>query len=385
MILNSKQLVTFHLPIYTHTDPHGPNQVRLPYRNMYNDLDFSIPETGKAAIRRTPAAPKWNFLDHEEIEPGQPAEDFIEAKEGNWYFQQYMRKYFGMVKCVDHNVGKLMDLLERKGMKDNTIVIFTSDHGDMLFEHGKADKGRPYESSAGIPFIVRWPKKISPKVIETPYSSVDLYPTLLGLIGVDDPPTTLHGVDASTDLLSEEEIISDGDKIVFTFDGSNGSSWAAAVMKGYKLVISSSDVPWLFDLNRDPDEMINFFSEDGYSDIVQNLQTALFKAMKDYKMPLGESRTVFFWDMPACIDTLDALQSNGRTFVCTDIGNKIPSAKCGNEDIARMCPNTCKSCCADSSGKLWVSGQLKTCPELSVQCGEEKKVRLFCPSTCDVC
>ncbi len=351
---------------------------------MYNDLKFEMPETGRAAIKRQPARPKWNFIGHESIEPGIPAENFIKEKEESEFFQSYMQKYFGMVKCVDDNVGKLMGFLETKGVKDNTIVIFTSDHGDMLYEHGKTDKGRPYETSAGIPFIVHWPKKISPKVIETPYSSVDLYPTLLGLIGVEDPSLELHGLDASTDLLSKQAIISDEDKIVFTFDGTRIHSWAAAVMKGYKLVISNLDVPWLFDLNIDPDELINFFNDDGYSGIVQKLQTALFKAMKEYKIPLGEMRPILFWDMPACIDTRDVLHSNGQTFLCPDIGNAIPSSKCKHEHISRLCPTTCKSCCADSLGKLWVSGELMTCPKLVEQC-DNYKVQTFCPSTCDVC
>lgn len=246
------------------------------------------------------------------------------------------------------------------------------------------NKGRPYETSAGIPFLVRWPGKISPKVIETPYSSVDLTPTILSLVGIKDVGT-FHGVDASIDLLSSESIITDSDKIVFTFDGDSKASWAASISNGYKLVVSKSDKPWFYDLRLDPDEMINVFDKPQYSVIVKRHQAALFNAMKEYKVPLGVKNASFFWDTPACADSLNVIRVNNvKTFLCEDLGYTVNIARCSREKVSRLCPIACSSCCQDSPGKLWMNRTLKGCSELSDKC-EFSQVQTFCPASCNMC
>uniref|UniRef100_A0A7S3PVI5 Sulfatase N-terminal domain-containing protein n=1 Tax=Chaetoceros debilis TaxID=122233 RepID=A0A7S3PVI5_9STRA len=106
-------------------DPHGPNQVRKPYDTMYADNKLKIPESGKAALRRDPATPGWNVLDYEDVDAAD-AEAFLEKFENGRFYQNYMQQYFGMVKCIDENVGKLLGFLEEKAVDENTIVIFTS-------------------------------------------------------------------------------------------------------------------------------------------------------------------------------------------------------------------------------------------------------------------
>mmetsp|Transcript_20860 Transcript_20860/g.31681 ORF Transcript_20860/g.31681 Transcript_20860/m.31681 type:complete len:248 (+) Transcript_20860:1390-2133(+) len=247
----------------------------------------------------------------------------------------------------------------------------------MLFEHGKMNKGRPYETSAGIPFL-------KPKVIETPYSSVDLTPTILSLFGINDVGT-FHGVDASTDLFSSENMITDSEKIVFTFDGDSKSAWAASISSGYKLVVSKSDKPWFYDLRVDPDEMINFFDKPEYSAIVERHQIALFNAMKEYNIPLGVKNASFFWDTPTCFDSLDVIRmNNGSTFLCENIGFTAASARCNRDRISRQCPIACSSCCQNSPGKLWINRTLKRCSELSHKC-EFSQVQSFCPASCNMC
>lgn len=115
----------FYHNLIEEIDPHGPNQVRKPYNTMYTDNKFKIPESGKAALRRNPATPGWNILDHEDINAAD-AEDFLEKFENGRFYQNYMQQYFGMVKCIDENVGKLLGFLEEKGVEENTIIIFTS-------------------------------------------------------------------------------------------------------------------------------------------------------------------------------------------------------------------------------------------------------------------
>jgi len=92
--------------------------------------------TGKKNVANNPAPPKWHYLDHENIDPND-AEAYIDNYEQRKVWQSHMQQYFSMVECIDENVGKLLDHLEEKGIVDNSIVVFTADHGDLLGEHGK--------------------------------------------------------------------------------------------------------------------------------------------------------------------------------------------------------------------------------------------------------
>ena len=145
-----------------------------------------------------------------------------------------------MVKLIDYNVGKLLKFLDAKNLTNNTIVVFSSDHGDLLLEHGKFDKGVPYKTSAGVPMIFRWPGKINRKVIKTAYSSVDFAPTLLNLLGINTDSMGFPGLDFSGDLINDN--VGDDDEQLRFIDDSGGR-WAAAVNKRYKLVLSKSYSP----------------------------------------------------------------------------------------------------------------------------------------------
>ena len=92
-----------------------------------------------------------------------------------------MPKYFGMVKCIDDNVGRILHLLEQTGALDQTLIVFTLDHGDLCGEHGRLNKGHPYEGSARIPFLMRYPSEIPPCTrIGIALSCMDFLPTLNG-------------------------------------------------------------------------------------------------------------------------------------------------------------------------------------------------------------
>ena len=106
-----------------------------------------------------------------------------------------MRQYYGMVKCIDDNVGKLLETLRRHDLLENTIVVFTSDHGFNLGEHGCWQKLGLWEDSARVPLIIAPPETASAgassnAVVEL----IDLYPTLADLAGLGDAaPSILQG------------------------------------------------------------------------------------------------------------------------------------------------------------------------------------------------
>lgn len=114
------------------------------------------------------------------------------------------RAYFAMAKNADDNMGRILAYLDETGLADDTIVIFTSDHGEMLGSHGRRNKMVPYAEAVRVPMIVRWPGQIGASTrVETLQTPLDHMPTLIGLAGLPQPEG-LDGVDLSGELLGGE-------------------------------------------------------------------------------------------------------------------------------------------------------------------------------------
>jgi arylsulfatase A-like enzyme len=113
------------------------------------------------------------------------------------YAHECLPDYYGMVESLDVEFQRILDALERAGVAEDTIVCYSSDHGDMLGSQGCKAKRWPYEESARVPFLIRYPRAIpAGRVIADPFSTVDVYPTLAGLAGLK-PPEGLDGLDYS--------------------------------------------------------------------------------------------------------------------------------------------------------------------------------------------
>ncbi|MFC1637251.1 sulfatase-like hydrolase/transferase, partial [Planctomycetota bacterium] len=109
--------------------------------------------------------------------------------------RQHIKNYFAMVTGVDDQFGRLLKALEDQEFKDDTIVVFTSDHGNCLGSHEQATKNVHYEESMRIPFLIRWPGKIKARHDNLLLSSPDIYPTLLDLMGFGrDIPEEVEGI-----------------------------------------------------------------------------------------------------------------------------------------------------------------------------------------------
>jgi uncharacterized sulfatase len=250
-------------------DPHGPNTVRAPYDTMFSDLTFQNPRTMDVA---DDTLPKWVKNTVGELK------------------QVQMQWYFGMVKCIDDNVGRILNYLASSGLDRKTIVVFTSDHGDLMGEHRKHDKGLPYETSAGIAFIIRYPGHIpGGKRIDTAYTTADFAPTILGLMNLGGQPAGCQGRDASTDFTSSDKVVG-SDRIIYITNA--GGRWVAAASRNYKLVLSPFDTPWLFDLEKNPDETVNFYRNPEYRQIAEDYKKALTELMARYDEPLLQAGTL---------------------------------------------------------------------------------------------
>ena len=252
-------------------DPHGPNTVRKPYDTMYKNVNVPIPISVNKPRSQTP---RWAAGD-----PKITADTV----------RLLMPKYYGMIKCLDDNIGRILDTLRKNGQIDHTIIVFTSDHGDLCGEHGRLNKGVPYEGSARIPFLFHCPGKIpAGTIVNQALSCVDFVPTLFALTG-DKLPMGVEGRDASALFRGTKNQWED---IAFIRSTSTGIPWIAAITDRYKIVYSGLGDPWLFDLKTDPDELHNAFTQPKAQRIIKRLTSKLAAYTKHHNAPYGDNARI---------------------------------------------------------------------------------------------
>jgi arylsulfatase A-like enzyme len=203
--------------------------------------------------------------------------------------QLQARCYFAMAKNFDDNLGRLMDYLDESGLSENTILVFTSDHGEMMGSHGRDNKMVPYREAVEIPCIVRWPGRIPAgqrtDVLQTP---MDHFPTLCGLVGLE-APDTCDGMDLSGVLTGEEEEV-DRDAIMMMnyvsnwdyFDsGSIWPEWRGVRTKRYTYAKWLDGEEELYDNKTDPYQQTNQIDNPKYAKVVKKLRGQLDQLMAD--------------------------------------------------------------------------------------------------------
>ena len=212
-------------------------------------------------------------------------------------------RYYGLVTSVDDMVGRIMRTLDERNLYDDTIVLFTSDHGDMLYSHGVTKKQRPHEESANVPFIIRYPESniVPGTVSDLLMSSVDILPTVLGLVGIEHPADiVLDGKDLSLSLATNNACVmqEQPDALLLYNDlfGSNSPGWAWRAIKEarWKYAISPAGGWLLFDLEQDPYEMTNLIEDPAYSDQYARLHARLVELRKqsgDFVTLVGRNQT----------------------------------------------------------------------------------------------
>ncbi|MDG1832686.1 MAG: sulfatase [Verrucomicrobiota bacterium] len=252
----------------SYPDPHGPNTVRAPYDKMYQGVKVPIPRSVNKTREQTPVwAAKAPRLTADTI-------------------RLLMPKYYGMVKCLDDNIGRILDTLRKNGQIEHTIIVFTSDHGDLCGEHGRLNKGVPFEGSARIPFLIYTPGKIKGgTVVDEALSCVDFLPTVMSLMDVD------HGLQVGGRNAANLFRAQGGrwrDLAILRSTSNPQAQWLCAVSDRYKLVYASSGKPWLFDLQKDADELTNRFTDPSCQAIVREMTGALIEYCKTQKDPYGE-------------------------------------------------------------------------------------------------
>lgn len=244
-------------------DPHGPNTVRSPYDTMYADAKVVLPAT---LVRKPDEIPAWGAPAN--VRPAQ--------------LRKLMRQYYGMVKCIDDNVGEILDTLRRRGILDQTIIVFTSDHGDLCGEHGRLNKGVPYEGSARIPFLLYCPGKVTPgTIVNEALTCIDFLPTAMSLLG-HAVPHPVDGRDASALFAGNTDGWQD---LAIVRSTSGRSPWLSVLSQRYKLVFSGIEEPWLIDLKNDPKEIVNCFGTASHKPMVREMTTFLQRYAIEHNDP----------------------------------------------------------------------------------------------------
>jgi arylsulfatase A-like enzyme len=277
--------------MYHHKAPHRNWQPDEKHRKQFENYDPPIPATfdddykGKSDASRQSTMHIDTDLNERDLKM-KPPEGLSGAALKRWKFRRYMQDYLACVAAVDDNVGRFLGWLDKNGLAENTIVIYTSDQGFFLGEHNFFDKRFMYEESLRMPFLIRWPGKIKPgSVSRGMVLNVDFAPTLLDAAGVKTPADM------------------QGRSFLPLLEGKTPRDWRTAMYyryyhpgdhnvaahygirtDQYKLIYFNKLDQWeLYDLRKDPLEMRNVYSDPAYAKILEGLKKELRRLKKEVK------------------------------------------------------------------------------------------------------
>jgi arylsulfatase A-like enzyme len=223
-----------------------------------------------------------------------------------WRYQRYMQDYLGTIRAVDENVGRVLDYLEANNLMDNTLIVYTSDQGFYLGEHGWFDKRFVYDESFKTPLLVAWPGKIAPKsTSSTMVQNLDYAQTFLEAAGIP-APADMQG-ESLLPLLTGNSESWTRDAVYYHYYEYPAVHMVkrhyAIVTEQYKLVHYYYDVDeWeLIDRIKDPQELRNVYNDPTYAPVVAELHRKLEELRKQY----GDSTEISQGYLDAYLDRLE--------------------------------------------------------------------------------
>lgn len=249
-------------------DPHPPYLVPEPYDTMYDPASLSIPQIVEGEHATNPP----HFAMTQEQNPDfsawdEPNGSAIHGFQSHLHDRDELAKdiaiYYGMITCMDKYIGRILDHLDELGLADNTLVVFTSDHGHYYGHHGLIAKGPfHYDDGIRVPMIARLPQKIAAgKRNHSLQSLVDYAPTFLAFCGLDVPPD-MTGLNQGANWMDEsaqarQHVIIENRHQPFSVH------MKTYVDDRYKLTVYyGRDYGEIFDLQSDPDELHNQWDDE---------------------------------------------------------------------------------------------------------------------------
>jgi arylsulfatase A-like enzyme len=220
--------------------PHDPWDAPAEHFERYREKLF--PDPIAAAVESD--KPGWIRRKSESNTKGMGSDDLQNVK----------RHYAGMINLIDGWTGKLLDILEKKKLAENTVIIFCSDHGEMLGDHGQFTKNNMYEGSLRVPLLISHPEIKSGRVDDSLAQMVDLFPTILNTAGIEYLKDELDGQSLLPVILGRE-------KLNRSFQFSELRHTQMIYDGQYKFIINQNDINELYNLENDPLELHNIAQE----------------------------------------------------------------------------------------------------------------------------
>ncbi len=287
-----KELAKVDKPFFLYSSfwkPHSPYEIPVPYDRMYNDVEIPLPKlTTLEDIKRLPL-PLQKLI----LRGKKPVHDMDRTK-----LQWIYRSYYAAISQIDKEIGLILKTLEESGQADNTIIAFSSDHGDQLLKHGMTGKNAFFEESVRVPFIIAYPGHVRAKQYSELVETIDLLPTLFELAGLPEPKENQGRslapliADMGRKYVPREAIFSENviPEVItrgtdFYFEkgkGIKGIRYPDAKMirtKRWKYNYYPDGYGELYDLEKDPDEYSNLAGQADYSEIEQKMKDQLLHWM----------------------------------------------------------------------------------------------------------
>ena len=286
-----------------HKAPHRPWDSDKKHADMYADEDVPMPDNffddyaNRSNAAKDAKMRVFGHMTERDLKIdtlGPPPDGLSEKELANWQYQRYIKEYLRCVASIDDNVGRMLDYLDADGIADDTLVIYTSDQGFFLGDHGWYDKRFMYEESLRMPFLVRYPREIQPgSTSEAMALNIDFAETWLDYAGLSIPDDM------------------QGTSLRPILNGETPDDWRTSMYYRYWMHLSHHYVPahygirthrykliyyygealgttgsidepkepeWeLFDLEKDPNEMCSVYDDPAYADIVTELTEELYR------------------------------------------------------------------------------------------------------------
>jgi len=264
----------------------GDTEMTMDYFSR-QDMKMTPPDSLSKRDKR-----KWSQFGFKPNEIVVPNEDLSPQEVRQWKYQKYIKDYLATIKSVDDNIGRVLGYLKTHDLEDNTIVIYASDQGFFLGEHGFFDKRFMYEESLRMPFVVRYPGKIKPgTILDDIVSNIDFAPTLLEMAEVKIPEE-VQGRSFFPNL--KKETPEDWRQSMYYHYYEYPYYHRVQPHYGirnqrYKLIHFYYDIDvWEFyDLQKDPSEMNNLINSKEHATLINRLKKDLYQLKKYYANTLS--------------------------------------------------------------------------------------------------
>ena len=280
--------------LYHHKAPHRSWVPDEKHAKLYEDVDIPVPETfdddytHRASGARDQQMQIDRDLNHEDLKQDPPPGLTGEALK-TWKYERFIKDYLRCIASIDDNVGRVLDYLDKSGLAANTIVIYTSDNGFFLGDHGWFDKRWMYEESLRVPLLVRYPGHIKPGSVSDAFVlNEDFAETFLGYAGAPIPPD-MQGHSIRPLLEGGGVTPADWRKSMYyhyyEFPQPHHVQPHIGVRTDrYKLIQYYGTGEWeLFDLAKDPHELNSVYGDNNYTAVQEEMKTELKRLRTELK------------------------------------------------------------------------------------------------------